>query len=107
MEIAYDEKTGKWKEYKPYASVDFMSEDDYQRFEELWKNRNLYRWIPVSEELPKDPIMMLVSCQAKNGNKSVNRAYYMDGHWHGSGSMSGVKAWMPLPEPYEGDIADE
>ena len=63
------------------------------------------RWIPISERLPENDEMMLVTCRAKNGNLSVNRAYYMDGCWHGSGSMAGVTAWMPLPEPYrEEDI---
>lgn len=46
--------------------------------------------------------MVLVSCRTKKGIDSVNRAYYSDGYWHGSGSMSGVVAWMPLPEPYGG-----
>ena len=63
-----------------------------------WKDTG--RWIPVSERLPENDEMMLVTCRAKNGNVSVNRAYYMDGFWHGSGSMAGVMAWMPLPEPY-------
>ena len=57
-------------------------------------------WTPISERLPENDEMMLVTCRAKNGNLSVNRAYYMDGCWHGSGSMAGVTAWMPLPEPY-------
>ena len=73
-------------------------------------------WIPVSERLPDDDEMKLVSCKAKNGNVSVNRAYYADGFWHGSGSMAGVQAWMPLPKPYKtpvvcvneaGDICDK
>ena len=59
-------------------------------------------WIPCSERLPKSDYMCLVSCKTKKGVKSVNRAYYSDGFWHGSGSMSGVEAWMPLPEPWKG-----
>ena len=58
-------------------------------------------WEPVDECLPDTDEMVLVSCMTKKGVGSVNRAYYADGFWHGSGSMSGVVAWMPLPEPYE------
>ena len=61
------------------------------------------KWIPVSDRLPESDYMCLVSCKTKKGVKSVNRAYYSDGLWHGSGSMSGVEAWMPLPEPYTAD----
>ena len=60
-------------------------------------------WTPCSERLPKSDYMCLVSCKTKKGVKSVNRAYYSNGFWHGSGSMSGVEAWMPLPEPYTAD----
>lgn len=59
-------------------------------------------WIPVSERLPETDDLMLVSCRTKKGVNSVNRAYCSNGAWHGSGSMSGVVAWMPLPEPYKG-----
>lgn len=59
------------------------------------------RWIPVTERLPETDEMALVSCRSKKGVSSVNRAYYADGTWHGSGSMSGVTAWMPLPKAYE------
>lgn len=57
-------------------------------------------WIPVEERLPEDDSMVLVTCQTKKGIRSVNRAYYDGAFWHGSGSMSGVIAWQPLPEPY-------
>ena len=56
-------------------------------------------WVPVAEALPDDDDLVLVTCQAKNGNRSINRAYYDGQFWHGSGSMSGVTAWMPMPEP--------
>ena len=57
-------------------------------------------WIPVEECLPEEGEMVLVTCQKKSGQRSVNRAWHMGGFWHGTGSMSGVIAWMPLPEPY-------
>jgi len=57
-------------------------------------------WIPVEERLPEDNRMVLVTCQTKKGIRNVNRAYCMDGVWHGSGTMSSVIAWRPLPEPY-------
>ena len=59
-------------------------------------------WIPVEEQLPENDDLVLVSCRTKKGQNNVNRAYYMGGSWHGSGTMSGVTAWMPLPAPYEG-----
>ena len=58
-------------------------------------------WIPVVERLPEDERMVLVTCQTKKGIRSTNRAYYDGKFWHGSGSMSGVTAWQPLPEPYK------
>lgn len=65
------------------------------------------KWIPVTERLPEDDSLKLVSCCTKKGFKSVNRAYYWRGAWHGSGSMSGVEAWMDLPEPYEAERKEE
>ena len=70
-------------------------------FENRWTQ--WVEWIPCSERLPETDDIMLVTCKPKKGSPNVNRAYYMDGTWHGSGSMSNVTAWMPLPEPYKGD----
>lgn len=60
-------------------------------------------WIPCSERLPEPDEIVLVTCQTKKGVRNVNRAYFSNGFWHGSGSMSKVIAWMPLPEPWEGE----
>lgn len=68
-------------------------------FENRWTQ--WVEWIPCSERLPEDDEIMLVTCKPKKGSPNVNRAYYMDGAWHGSGSMSNVTAWMPLPKPYQ------
>lgn len=66
------------------------------------------RWIPCSERLPETDELMLVTCKSKNGNYTVNRAYYWDKteSWHGSGTMASVIAWMPLPEPYREEPDD-
>lgn len=58
-------------------------------------------WIPVKNKLPDNDDIKLVTCKTKTGNYNVNRAYFSDGFWHGSGSMSGVIAWMDLPESYK------
>ena len=58
-------------------------------------------WIPVEERLPEDERMVLVTCQTKKGIRSTNRAYYDGAFWYGSGSMSSVTAWQPLPDPYK------
>lgn len=60
-------------------------------------------WIPVEERLPEDENIVLVTTQTKKGLRNVNRAYCIDGYWHGSGTMSRVIAWQPLPEPYKAE----
>ena len=54
-------------------------------------------WVPVSENLPDENVRVLVACQTQKGFCSHNLAYYADGHWHGTGSMSGVTHWAELP----------
>ena len=72
-----------------------------ERIEDIIRKHMNDGWIPVEERLPEDEEMVLVTCQTKTGRKSVNRAWYGDGFWHGTGSMSGVIAWRSLPEPYQ------
>lgn len=57
-------------------------------------------WILAEERLPEDENIVLVTTVTKKGLRNVNRAYCIDGCWHGSGSMAEVISWRPLPEPY-------
>lgn len=82
-----------------YVSVGWAKEIIRSHMDEVPDNNA--GWIPVSERLPEDERMVLVTCQTKKGIRSTNRAYYDGKFWHGSGSMSGVTAWQPLPEPYK------
>lgn len=64
-------------------------------------------WIPCEERFPDANEMVLVTTETKKGIKSVNRAYRDENYfWHGTGSMAGVIAWMPLPLPYEPSQTD-
>ena len=91
----------------PHDKLDQVANDTAETFIEAYKEcQDIIRkhmndgWIPVEERLPEDDSMVLVTCQTKKGIRSVNRAYCDGAFWHGSGSMSGVIAWRPLPEPY-------
>ena len=64
-------------------------------------------WIPVENALPEADSMVLVTCRTKKGIMSVNRAYCDGMFWHGTGSMSGVIAWRPLPDPYHAERSRE
>ena len=65
---------------------------------ELRKIQSGRKWIDVREQVPAEGEMVLVCCKSKAGYRSINRAYQMQGFWHGSGSMAGVTHWMPLPD---------
>lgn len=86
------------------TDVNEMQRQLDQLSEEVNKlRRQVPKWIPVTEQLPPEGDMVLVSCKTKRGQRNVNRAYQTDGWWHGSGSMAGVEAWMTLPDPYGED----
>lgn len=66
------------------------------------------KWIPVTEGLPEAEEIVLVTDGRKTGQRIVVKAFrYLDGDeskWHGPIGMHEVIAWMPLPEPYDGEV---
>ena len=65
-----------------------------------------HKWIPVSEALPKDTDMLLVTIVRSDGSKRVRSGHYYKGYfmldngdtWNETDKE--VLAWMPLVEPY-------
>lgn len=61
------------------------------------------QWIPVTKGLPKKDGTYIVSGVWGSGKKHVGECefYLHDGYFRTSWNFD-VKAWMPLPEPYNG-----
>ena len=76
------------------------------------------RWIPVSERLPKNSGVYIVSRWFSDGLESaiLTDACYFDGTstWHNDNRINHgreyvdkkIVAWMPLPEPYKTESED-
>lgn len=59
------------------------------------------RWIPVTERKPDDGHRVIVT---DFGYVEVSR--WFDGRWYDidGNTLKGVTAWMPLPEPWKGEV---
>lgn len=97
MDICYDEEKGIWDVYKPYATIDVTTEEDYKKLQAAIENQNAVEWINVEDKLPDEFQKVLV------WRKTIG----YDIAWIGFGSWIydnliediEVVAWMPLPEP--------
>ena len=80
---------------------------------ELKQLREQTRWIPVSERLPEEDGRYLVTCKIGfslnediEHDKTVDMAFYKDGHWSKYILYENIYAWMPLPEKYEVSLTE-
>lgn len=59
------------------------------------------KWIPVSEGLPKGRENVLVTAVFYDRSMEVGMLHLEKGLWTNDYFSYEVKAWMPLPEPFE------
>lgn len=80
----------------------------FETLQELVDKADSFEWIPVSERLPKPPRenQELDYSPLDVYLVSINEGYPFRAFWDGKNFGDGmftldVKAWMPLPKPYE------
>ena len=87
-----------------------------ERLTELEFMEAEWRWIPVTERLPKDGerVLLQIAEVCLYGDSYVEDYYYVSGsrskgrwfinvHPDISVERGGIIAWMPLPEPWKGE----
>ena len=62
------------------------------------------KWIPVSERLPEENMWTI--CQNNAGAMMIGK-YNIEFGWMFPAYFDGIVAWMPLPEPYREEGAQE
>ena len=75
---------------------------------ELPTVQHVWRWVPVSERLPEENGMYLVTIKNLTGYTLLDEEVFECQFYHGDWSFKGwedndVIAWMPMPEHYKGE----
>ena len=89
------------KRIKPYDTEDVIDKALYNfAHDKLVATPTVQQWIPVSERLPEDSEYHLVT-----EYHMVTIARYWEHRWWDAfgDKAKYVTAWMPLPEPWEGE----
>lgn len=101
---------GVWrKKAEPYATIECMTEEDYETFKRLIERGRDFEWRDAEVELPADPDeVVLVVVSGKYRNMIFEHAFEMAAYYPGEGWIVDhyplwehpqVSHWMPLPEP--------
>ncbi len=89
--------------------------EDGEKMREAIKSLEQSRWIPISEKQPENSGVYIVTREFNDGVESADLtdACYFDGTctWHNDNRINHsreyvdkkIKAWMPLPEPYNAE----
>ena len=86
-----------------HSGKDWLDERDIPVIDaaiEALKALESTRWIPVSERPPEKDGDYLVTLDFEWG-REIEMGWLIDGEWNPNGHA--VVAWMPLPEPWEGE----
>lgn len=105
MQLIYNSTTGKMEEYDPTYDITIhcKTREEKERVEKILAS---FRWIPVSERLPEDNTIVLVTYAngivgTSSWHKETTYNNGFDGVFYGFRKNYGVIAWKPLPDPYE------
>ena len=114
---AYDKRSDKWIEQEVVAEAVNALEQTEGDLDSSSSSEKPNKWIPVSERMPeKDKYTDFYKCMVARTYTSRSNTCdiciaYFDGKRflsHNShGIVSGVKAWMPLPEPYKAEGSEK
>ena len=71
------------------------------------RTRPSAQWIPVSERLPEEGIVVVISCERPSLEQFSDVGVITDGNWHYAYTNHRIRAgggvvvthWMPLPDP--------
>ena len=107
----------------PGITAEMFRNGCLESIEELMAEGEIYdieysHWIPVSERLPESAGVYIVTREFTDGFEcaDLTDACYFDGTstWHNDNRINHgreyvdkkIKAWMPLPEPYNADMRE-
>ena len=95
------------EDYEAYGAWIREGFDGERAAEAIRSIPSAQRWIPVSERLPEEEKLVLVYYEGYNGPMvsiaSCDSRGWFDEMMECYGREGGVKAWMSLPETYQGD----
>lgn len=91
-------------ECNPYGKPTLDFESSKKVIEHLAQMPSAQQWIPVAERLPEENQVCIVTDETREGTyeyRFCKQTYDEEQGW--TYLRHRIIAWMPLPEPYEGE----